>query len=182
MKGFSTITGALGGLTLLALAGCIVLGLALLLPAGRARLRAGLGGARRHVLAWAWVVALVAMAGSLWLSEAAHLPPCVLCWYQRIAMYPLVFVLGAALVAGDPGVWRFALPLPLVGLIVSSYHVAMQYRPAINVVACDSGVPCTARLLNLFGFVSIPVMAGAAFLLIALLLATLAVTRTDVAA
>jgi disulfide bond formation protein DsbB len=72
----------------------------------------------------------------------------------------------------DPTVWRFALPLPLVGLVISLYHVSIQYRPSLEIVSCGSGAPCSARYVLVFGFVSIPVMAAAAFLLIAVLLIT----------
>ncbi len=74
---------------------------------------------------------------------------------------------------GDSNVWRFALPLPIVGAVISAYHVALQFQPSLEVVACTTGVPCTARLLAIHGFVSIPVMAGSAFLLITALLFTL---------
>ena len=69
--------------------------------------------------------------------------------------------------------WRFALPLPLVGLLISAYHVLVQVRPSLELVTCDANNPCTVRYLAVFGFISIPVMAGASFLLIAVLLVTL---------
>jgi disulfide bond formation protein DsbB len=87
-------------------------------------------------------------------------------------MYPIVFVLGVGLLKRDPTAWRFALPLPLLGLVISLYHVALQYRPSLEIVSCEVGVPCSARYMAVFGFVSIPVMAAAAFLLIAVLLFT----------
>jgi disulfide bond formation protein DsbB len=141
-------------------------------PAGRAWLRERLGGRELHPIGWAWFVALVAMLGSLYFSDVVGFIPCLMCWYQRIAMYPIVLVLGMGLLLRDPTVWRFALPLPLVGLVISLYHMSVQYRPSLEVVSCGSGVPCSARYLLVFGFISIPVMAAAAFLLIAVLLIT----------
>ena len=167
---YPTIVTTLGILALVAVALTLGLGIALALPGGRAGLRAALGGQERHVVGWAWGVALIAMTGSLYLSEIAHLLPCSLCWYQRIAMYPLVFVLGAGLLRGDPGVWRFSIPLPVVGLLIAAYHVTIQWRPTLDVGACSTGAPCTGRYLAVFGFISIPTMAGAAFLLITTLL------------
>lgn len=170
MTPFAALTLYLAVLALAAAAAAVALVGMLGTPGGRHRLVHALAGRERHPIAWAWGVALVATAGSLYLSEGAGLVPCVLCWYQRIAMYPLVLVLGVALVRGDPGGWRFALPLPLIGLAISSYHVAIQLQPDLDVGTCTSGVPCTARYIAVFGFVSIPVMAGAAFLLILALL------------
>ncbi len=125
----------------------------------------------RHPLAWAWVVATAATASSLYLSDVVGLVPCLFCWYQRIAMYPLVVILGVGTLRGDAGVWRYALPVAAIGILFSAYHVALQFQPTLDVGACTSGVPCSARYLAVFGFVSIPFMAGAAFLsIIALLL------------
>ena len=133
-------------------------------------MRDALTGQERHPIGWAWLVALTATAGSLYLSEVVGFAPCVLCWYQRIAMYPLVFVLGVGLWRRDTGVWRFAIPLPVAGFLISAYHVALQYQPSLELIPCEEGVPCTARYVAVFGVVSIPVMAGAAFLLITAIL------------
>ena len=167
----------LGTLSLVAMVTAVALAIALALPRGREWFRGTLGGNERHVIGWAWIVAFIALSGSLYFSSVLKLPPCMLCWYQRIAMYPLVFVLGVGLFRDDPNVWRFALPLPIVGAVISAYHVALQYQPSLEVLECTTGVPCTARLLVVHGFVSIPVMAGSAFLLITALLLTLRVLQ-----
>jgi disulfide bond formation protein DsbB len=153
-----------------AVALALVLGVALATPGGRARLGDMLAGQERHPIGWAWAVALIAMLGSLYLSEIADFLPCLLCWYQRIAMYPLVFVLGVGLLRSDPGVWRFAIPMPVIGFFISVYHVLIQWRPNMEVGTCSVGAPCTGRYVAVFGFISIPTMAGAAFLLITALL------------
>ncbi|NNF28983.1 MAG: disulfide bond formation protein B [Gemmatimonadetes bacterium] len=108
--------------------------------------------------------------GSLYLSEVAHLVPCSLCWYQRFAMYPMVLILGFGLLRGTTAIWRVGLPLAVIGLAISIYHVTIQWQPTLDVGACTSGAPCTGRYLAVFGFISIPTMAGAAFLLIISLL------------
>lgn len=170
MAYYATIVTTLGVWTLVAVLLALGLGAALALPRGREHLRSGLVGQERHPIGWAWGVSLVAMLGSLYLSEIAHLVPCSLCWYQRIAMYPLVFVLGAGLFRRDPGVWRFAIPLSVVGLFIAAYHVAIQWKPTLDIELCATGAPCTGRYLAVFGFISIPTMAGAAFLLINVLM------------
>ncbi len=169
---FPAIIQTLGSLTLVAFAFAVALFGALAMPAGRERLCAAFSDNERHPIGWAFGLALIAMMSSLYLSEIAHLQPCMLCWYQRIAMYPLVLILGVGFARGDAGVWRYALPLSLVGLVISSYHVMLQIRPSLEVVPCTSGVPCSARLVAVFGFISIPVMASSVFLLILALLLT----------
>lgn len=175
---FNVIATWLAGLSLLALA--VSLGSALLAatPGGRARIAREVAGAERVLLACAWLVAAIAMAGSLYFSDGVGLRPCLLCWYQRIAMYPLVVVLGIAAIAGDWRVWRYAVPVAAIGLAISIYHVTIQLQPALDVVTCDVDAPCTLRYLAIFGFVSIPFMAGSAFsLILTLLLAARAAGR-----
>ncbi|SVB58627.1 uncharacterized protein METZ01_LOCUS211481 [marine metagenome] len=150
----------------------IALGLAgtLGVAGGREHLRARLTGLESHPLAWAWAVALIAMLGSLYLSEIVHFVPCSFCWYQRIVMYPLVVVLGVGLLRSEIGVWRYTLPLSIIGLLIATYHIVIQWRPSLDVGACSVGAPCSGRYVAVFGFISIPTMAGAAFLLITCLL------------
>ena len=167
---FPAVIRTLGLLSLVAFAFAAVLVVALAVPAGRARLRGAFSGNERHPIGWAFGLALIAMTGSLYLSEIAHLQPCTLCWYQRIAMYPMVVILAVGFVREDVDAWRYALPLSLVGLVISSYHILLQIRPSIELVPWTSGVPCSARLVAVFGFISIPVMAGSVFLLISALL------------
>ena len=119
----------------------------------------------------AFVVALVATLGSLYLSEVAHFLPCRLCWYQRIAMYPLPVLLGIAWWKRDAGIRRYVVPLALIGLLISTYHILVERFPSLE----DSGVcevsnPCTIRWVERFGFVTIPTMAFAGFALISGLL------------
>lgn len=167
---YSTIITTLGILAWVAVALALGVGVALALPGGRERLLGAFGGLEHHVVGWAWAVALIAMLGSLYLSEIVNFLPCLLCWYQRIAMYPLVVVLGVGMLRSDPGVWRFALPLPVIGFFIAAYHITIQWRPTLDVGTCDAGAPCTGRYVAVFGYISIPTMAGAAFLLVAALL------------
>lgn len=175
MNLYTTIAQTLGVLTIVALS-LGVLQLGVLLPEGGRRwLRDSLGAHPRHPITWAWVVAATAMSGSLYFSEVAGFAPCMLCWYQRIAMYPLVLVLGVGVIRGDLGVWRFAMPLSVVGFVIAGYHAALQLQPSLELVPCSTGVSCSARYVAVFGWVSIPVMAAGAFFLISALLVALAV-------
>ena len=85
-------------------------------------------------------------------------------------MYPLVVVIGYGVLRGDLRVWRVVLPLSVIGLAISTYHVTIQWLPAADLGACTSGVPCTGRYVAVFGFVSIPTMAGAVFLAVTALM------------
>jgi disulfide bond formation protein DsbB len=129
----------------------------------------------------AWLVSIGATVGSLYFSEIRHFVPCALCWWQRIFMYPLVVVLGVATFRQDVQAWRTALPLSLVGLGTSTYHYLIQKVPGMAPPAsCASGVPCGAEYINWFGFVTIPFLAGTAFLIITVALSALAWSERSV--
>ena len=114
----------------------------------------------------AWAVALLAAAGSLYFSESANYIPCTLCWYQRIAMYPLVLILGIAIFRRDISVRIYVIPLAVVGAIVSTYHWILERYPELDYGACSSGIPCTQKWFEEFGFITLPFLALIAFLLI----------------
>ena len=127
---------------------------------------------RRSILPnLAWVIALVATVGSLFFSEVMGLPPCVLCWYQRIAMYPLVLIIGSGIITQDSRMKFYALPLCLSGLIISIYHNLLYYGilPE-SIIPCTVGVSCTSRQIEWLGFITIPLMALIAFACLALCL------------
>lgn len=176
---YPAIVQMLGGASLAGAAASLALLVGLIVPGGRAWLRSSLAGHERHVVGWAWTIALIATLGSLYFSEIVGFVPCPFCWYQRFAMYPLVLVLGVGLVRAHPGIWRFALPLPVAGLAIATYHVALQFQPTLDLVPCEGGVPCSGRYVAVFGFISIPAMAGAAFLMIAALLLLLRQLERD---
>ncbi len=148
-------------------------------PSGHA-LRERVFGALNGLELWlGFAVATTATLGSLYLSEIVHLIPCTYCWYQRIAMYPLVVILGIAAIRKDHGVRIYAGALAVVGSVIALYHRTVQAFPELNGSTCSSGVPCTAAYFTLFGFVTIPYMALSGFLLI---LALLYVDRSNSAA
>ncbi|HEX6222321.1 MAG TPA: disulfide oxidoreductase [Acidimicrobiia bacterium] len=119
----------------------------------------------------AWVVALVATVGSLVYSEVIHFEPCRLCWFQRIAMYPMAIILLVGAIRREFQVKYYALPLALIGLGISIYHYVLQTFPALEGGGgCDPSNPCSAKYVDIFGFISIPFMAGAGFIVIAVLL------------
>jgi disulfide bond formation protein DsbB len=122
-----------------------------------------------HVLALAFAVALTATLGSLYLSEVAHFPPCRLCWYQRIAVYPLVPVLAVAWWRRDRGVRPYVLALVALGLPISLYHVLLERLPSLDAGACDPTNPCTIIWVERFGYLTIPTMAATAQALVAAL-------------
>lgn len=119
----------------------------------------------------AWLLAIVATLGSLYFSEIRMFVPCVLCWYQRILMYPLVLILGVTTYRQDGRAFAYSLPLSLLGTLVALYHVLDQNIPGFgSAFVCQGGVPCSAKYINWLGFISIPVLSLTAFTGISVLL------------
>lgn len=170
---YVVVVESLGFLAVVALASGAVLGVSALLPGERFPERV-VAMSPVGALRVAFGAALLATLGSLYLSEIVGFLPCELCWFQRIAMYPLVIVLGVAALRGDLEAWRTALPIAAIGAMISAYHVVVQRAPALEVTECSGSVPCSAVYVTVWGFVSIPVMAGSVFLLVSALMVALA--------
>ncbi len=111
-------------------------------------------------------VALLATVGSLFFSEVMKLPPCELCWYQRICMYPVAVIAFVGIFRRTDEMWYFAWPLIFIGASVALYHNLLYYGVIENIVPCSQGVSCTSRQIEWFGFVTIPLMSLVAFLLL----------------
>ncbi|MDX1686468.1 MAG: disulfide oxidoreductase [Candidatus Promineifilaceae bacterium] len=123
---------------------------------------------QEYAPAVAALVAITATLGSLYYSEVAGYIPCTLCWYQRILMYPLVAVTLVGLISRDHFLPRYVLPLSLIGIFISSYHYLLQLGIIGSSNVCTTGVPCSGRFVNWFGFITIPLQALTAFTLITL--------------
>ena len=116
----------------------------------------------------ATAIAATATGGSLLLSEVAGYLPCALCWYQRIAMYPLVLIVGVAAVRGDREVWRTAVPLSVIGGAIAIWHILIEQNPGWG-GPCDDTAPCTIIWVEELGFLTLPTMALIAFAAIGVL-------------
>ncbi len=114
-----------------------------------------------------FLVSLIATAGSLYFGEVLKYPPCTLCWYQRICMYPLVVILGSALWNDESRFYRAALPLSTIGLLIAAYHNLLYYGIIPDsITPCSQGVSCTSKQVEIFGFLTIPLMSLISFMLL----------------
>jgi len=118
-----------------------------------------------------WLVACASMLGALFLSEIMGVAPCVLCWYQRIFMFPLVLILPAGLLPFDRKVVRYSLPLAVVGWCIALFHVLLVagYIPE-SIKPCTKGISCTENQIVWFEFLKIPHLSLLAFSIVVVLL------------
>lgn len=128
------------------------------------------GSVHRISLALAASVAVVAMVGSLYFSEVADYVPCRLCWFQRICMYPLAGILIVAAIRRERSVRWYALPLTVVGIVISAYHYVIEWKPSLGDGACGVGPSCTDVWFRRMGFVTLAFMALCGFIAITILL------------
>ncbi len=118
----------------------------------------------RHADYFAWVIALMSMAVSLYFSEVLGFIPCNLCWYGRILMYPLVVIIGIGIIRRDKGWVTYAAPLVAAGWLLELFHSLLQWGIIPETLTrCVATVPCTTKYINYFGFVTIPFLGLLAF-------------------
>ena len=119
----------------------------------------------------AFLVSLIATLGSLFFSEIMNFIPCSLCWYQRIFMYPLVFIFLINLLFPDDKIFKYSFPLVFIGWIIAIYHNLLMFKiiPE-NLSPCVQGIPCSVDYLNWFGFITIPLLSFFAYTTVLILL------------
>jgi disulfide bond formation protein DsbB len=122
---------------------------------------------KKYALYIAWVVALVATLGSLYFQYVMHFPPCVLCWYQRIAMYPLVVIIPIGIVKKDTVLPLYLMAMGVIGSLIGLYHNLLYYKIIPESLApCIAGFSCTTKFIEWFGFVTIPLLSLVALIII----------------
>lgn len=126
----------------------------------------------KYALHLAFLQAWAATLGSLYFSEIRHFVPCLLCWYQRVLMYPLTIILAVAVIRKDRNVAYYVLPISILGFIVALYHYLLQMTPLADVtpVACSAYGPCRQVQALFLGFVTIPFLSLTAFTVITILM------------
>jgi len=126
----------------------------------------------KYGILFSFIVALTATLGSLFYSEIAGFAPCVLCWYQRIFMYPEVVLLGIALFKKDKAIIDYSLALSIIGTVLAGYHYLMQLGvvSSLPCTAVGYSVSCVKLFVMQFGYITIPLMSLTAFVLIVIFL------------
>ncbi len=114
-----------------------------------------------------WGIALMATLGSLFFQYVLDFPPCALCWYQRIFIYPLVVIIPIGIIARDRLYPIYVLILSLIGIVISMYHNLLYYKIIPEELApCAVGIPCTTRYITSLGFIDIPFLSLVSFIMI----------------
>jgi disulfide bond formation protein DsbB len=123
---------------------------------------------KKNYLIFALIVALTATLGSLFYSEIAKYTPCELCGYQRILMYPQVLLLAIALFKKDNKIGQYVIPMSIVGGVIAAYHYFVQISEVATSCGIDA-VSCSSKYTFQYEYITIPIMALTAFILIIIL-------------
>jgi disulfide bond formation protein DsbB len=126
---------------------------------------------KKYALYGVFIISLLAMLTSLYFSNILGWAPCILCWYQRILMYPLVVISVVAIIFKDRKVYRYILPLSIIGILIAIYHNLLYFNILPESAApCLNGISCTTKYIAYFGFITIPFLSLCAFVAITLLM------------
>lgn len=121
----------------------------------------------------AWLVALAATLGALFIGEVMGQLPCDLCWHQRAFMFPLVAILAVASFRSDAGGWLYALPVAVIGMLISAFHNLVYFKLVPTAIKpCGQGPSCSGDAMTLFGAIPLPLLSLLAFAAIVALLLT----------
>lgn len=122
---------------------------------------------KENLMQFVFLISTFSVIGSLYFSEIMKLPPCVLCWYQRIFMYPIAFITAVGIWKKDKNLPYYILSLSIIGLIIAIYHNLLYYKiiPE-SITPCTTGISCTTVQLEIFGFITIPLLSLVAFTVI----------------
>jgi disulfide bond formation protein DsbB len=123
-----------------------------------------------YALTLAFLMTLAAVGSSLFYSEYANFTPCLLCWWQRIFLYPQAILLLVALIKRDDAVRKYCLTLSGIGILISIYHTYLQFGGNDLIPCSATGVSCDHVYFLTYGYITIPTMALTAFAAIFLLM------------
>jgi len=125
----------------------------------------------------AFLITLGATLGSLFYSNIMSYEPCLLCWWQRLFMYPQVILFAVALwscyvkTTQDKinTVFMYTIPLSIIGGLIAVYQILLPYLANVGVNCGATGVSCTKLYVLAFGYITIPVMSLTVFVILILL-------------
>ncbi len=114
----------------------------------------------KHALIFGFLISFVAIVGSLLYSNYIGFEPCELCWWQRVFIYPQVILFIVALYKKDRGVFKYSIPLSVLGGLVALYQTYIQVGGTSSLIPCTAvGSACAKVYFLSFGYITIPTMS-----------------------
>lgn len=113
---------------------------------------------KQHALWATFIFSFGAIVGSLYFSNILNYPPCTLCWWARIFLYPIAVISLVGIIRKDFSAHIYNLFLSGLALVVTGYHTYITFG-GNELISCGTAGSCSARYVMEFGFVTIPTMA-----------------------
>ena len=133
---------------------------------------------KTHVILLGFIVTLLAVLGSLLLEYGVGYPPCELCWWQRIFLFPQAVIFLIALIKKDRNVFQYVVPLSAITVLISLYHAYIQLGGSVSVLPCTAeGAACAAVYILEYGYITIPTMSLTIALYVLMLAAVNKISR-----
>ncbi len=105
------------------------------------------------------LVALSAVIGSLFYSNFAGFTPCVLCWWQRVFIFPILIILLVGFIKKNNSAFTFVVPLAFFAALVALYQ-SYVYLGGNSILPCTAeGGECSRIYVLAFGYITIPLMS-----------------------
>lgn len=116
-------------------------------------------------------ISVLGTLGSLFFSEILKFAPCSLCWYQRIALYPMIVISALGIILNDRNSYKYIFLFPVFGMFTAIFH-NLLYLGAIpeSFSPCINGVSCVTKYFE-FGFITLPFLSLVAFTITVICLA-----------
>lgn len=130
-----------------------------------------MSSSKLNILCLGFFISSIATFGSLYFSEILSFAPCILCWYQRTMMYPLVIIFLLGIILKEKRIYFYVLPFSIMGTLIAAYHNLIYYKViSETATACNLQIPCGTVQLELFGFITIPLLSLISFITITILM------------
>lgn len=114
-----------------------------------------------------FIISLLSVIISLFFSEILKFTPCVLCWWQRIFMYPIAIISAVNIMRKHTDIEYYILPFSIIGFCIGFYQNLLIWHILPETIApCTAGVSCIDQPITLFGFLTIPFGSMIAFAVI----------------
>lgn len=128
--------------------------------------------ARTNALSLSFLLVLSATLGSFYYSAIAGFAPCVLCWYQRVFLFPQFVLIGVAFIRKTRDVLPYTLVLSGIGALLSLYQVVLERFPSVAAICApgEVSVSCGTIYVEGFSYITIPVMCLTVFVFLALIM------------
>ncbi|MBD3280855.1 disulfide bond formation protein B [Candidatus Dojkabacteria bacterium] len=122
---------------------------------------------KRYGLNLIFIVGMLGVLVSLYFSEVVELPPCDLCWYQRILFYPIPLIALIGLFVRDSKAYYYIFTLSMIGLPISIYHHLLKVTDwfAKDTIFCGEYGACSELDWELWAGsgITIPLLCAVGF-------------------